>query len=198
MVFLLTITISDTLFPVIMPVPKADRQLSGRSKVQTLSRLARLALIKSRAISCLRLNSLPKDANGVPLPVDGVHWSLTHKSDVVGAVAARLPVGLDLETFRPVSPGMLTKVAADKEWSMVSGDRLKNFFRLWTAKEAVLKAVGRGIGGLSRCRVVDVVDETHVLLDYAGESWVVEHFWFAGHVAAITCNDINVRWKLVS
>ncbi|BBO71804.1 hypothetical protein DSCA_57340 [Desulfosarcina alkanivorans] len=185
------------LYPVILPVSRTDRHLKGRDKVQALSRLARSALTLSCRRSGLRLNTLPKDERGVPLPVDGIHWSLTHKSNVVGGVAAPFPVGLDLETLRPVSDALLAKVADADEWRLVGDDRQRHFFRFWTAKEAVLKAVGRGMAGLSRCRVTAVVDDTRMMLAYDDTPWPVNHFWFDGHVAAITPHRLDVSWALI-
>lgn len=185
------------LYPVMLTVPEADRRLKGREKVQTLSRLARLALTRSCAVSGLCLDRFPKDEKGVPQPVDGVYWSLSHKSDIVGGVAAPLPVGLDLETIRPVSDALLAKVAADDEWRLTWGERQKDFFRFWTAKEAVLKAVGKGFAGLSRCKVKEIADDTRMVLTYDGTPWPVAHFWFDGHVAALTCQHLAVSWTRI-
>ncbi len=184
------------LFPVILPVSDADQRLNGRDKVKALSRLARSALMKSCEKSGLHLDTFPKSEKGVPLPVGGVHWSLTHKSDMVAGVASLLPVGMDLETIRPVKDALLAKVANDDEWQLVDGDRQRAFFRFWTAKEAVLKAVGKGMVGLSRCRVVAVVDDTRMTLTYDETRWPVAHFWFDGHVAALTPHHLDVSWTV--
>jgi 4'-phosphopantetheinyl transferase len=185
-----------TIFPVIMPVSEADQCLKGRDKAKTLSRLARLALMQSCEKSGFHLDTFPKNEKGMPLPVNGVHWSLTHKSDMVGGVAALLPVGMDLETIRPVSDALLAKVADEKEWRLVDGDRQVNFFRFWTAKEAVLKAVGKGMAGLSRCRVAAVPDKTRMTLTFDGHRWPVSHFRFGGHLAALTAPHFLVSWTL--
>ena len=189
----------NTLHPVILAVPDAAQRLKGRKKVQALSRLARLALMESCAKSGLDLETLPKDEKGVPLPVDGVYWSLTHKSDVVGGVGARLPVGMDLETIRPVNEGLFAKVARENEWQLANEmDRQAAFFRFWTAKEAVLKAVGQGIAGLSRCRIQAIVDDTRMALTYDHAHWTVEHFYFGGHVAAVTHHHFVVSWTVLA
>jgi 4'-phosphopantetheinyl transferase len=185
---------ATTIYPVIMSVSEAHQRLNGRDKVKALSRLARSALMKSCEKSGLHLGRFPKNQKGVPLPVGGVHWSLTHKSDMVGGVAAALPVGMDLETIRPVSEALLAKVANEDEWKLVGGNRRNNFFRFWTAKEAVLKAVGKGMVGLSNCRVAAVVDDTHMLLTYHESRWPVVHFWFDDHVAALTARHFSVSW----
>jgi 4'-phosphopantetheinyl transferase len=135
---------ATTLYPVLIPVPEDTQALKGRDKVAALSRLAREALTQSCEKSGLKLDGYPKGENGAPIPVDGVHWSVSHKAGIVGGVAAPLPIGLDLETIRPVSDGMMAKVAGDAEWRQVAGDRQRIFFRFWTAKEAVLKAAGIG------------------------------------------------------
>ena len=187
---------ATTIFPVILPVSGTDQLLTGRDKVKALSHLARTALMKSCEKSGLRMDAFPKDEKGVPIPIGDVHWSLTHKSDMVGGVAALLPVGMDLETIRPVNDALLAKVADNDEWRLVGGDRQRAFFRFWTAKEAVLKAVGKGMVGLSNCRVVEVVDDTRMTLTYDGSRWPVAHFWFDGHVAALTARHFSVIWTL--
>ena len=50
--------------------------------------------------------------------------------------------------------------------------------------------------GLSRCRVVAVVDDTRMTLTYDETRWPVAHFWFDGHVAALTAPQVSVSWTL--
>ncbi|BBO78838.1 hypothetical protein DSCW_62550 [Desulfosarcina widdelii] len=185
---------ADTIYPVILPVPATDQQRKGREMVRFLSRYARLALAQSFEKSGLLLGDLPKDDQGAPLPVDGVYWSLSHKSAIVGAVAATLPVGLDLETVRPVNQALLARVADDAEWRLAGDQEPTSFFRFWTAKEAVLKAVGKGMAGLSRCRIVEIETPTQMILTYDSLPWPVEHRWFGDHVAAISVQQGTVVW----
>ena len=189
---------ADIIYPVILPVPEIDRQFKGREKVKSLSRYARLALEQSCAKSGFRLEDLPKDDQGVPLPVDGVYWSLSHKSAIVGGVAAALPVGLDLETVRPVNRALLARVADDAEWRLIDNRDAAAFFCFWTAKEAVLKAVGKGMAGLSRCRIVEIETPTRMILTYDNHPWPVEHRWFGDHVAAMTAQQGTVVWSVSS
>ncbi|HSO20280.1 MAG TPA: 4'-phosphopantetheinyl transferase superfamily protein [Desulfosarcina sp.] len=185
-----------TLHPVILPVPRSEQDLKGRDKVHALSRRARLALARSCRLSGLRLDALPKNDRGAPLPVDGVYWSLSHKSDVVGGVAAPLPIGLDLETVRPVSEALMAKIADRVEWRLTEESRLPLFFRFWTAKEAVLKAVGAGIAGLSRCRIREVVDAHRMILTFDDHPWPVAHTAFGPHLAAVTVHHLDVHWSV--
>jgi 4'-phosphopantetheinyl transferase len=185
-----------TLYPVILPVPESEQERSGRDMVRFLSRHARTALRHSCQKSGLTLDTLPKDDKGGPLPVDGVYWSLSHKTEIVGGVASPQPVGLDLETVRPVRDALLSKVADETEWRLAGGKNERTFFRLWTAKEAVLKAVNKGMAGLSRCRVIEIMDDTRMILTYDTLIWPVAHKWFSDHVAAVTTHHFNVTWDL--
>jgi 4'-phosphopantetheinyl transferase len=189
---------ATTIHPVILSVPPVVQALTGREKVKALSRHARGALMQSCQRSGLRLNALPKDDRGVPLPVDGIHWSVSHKSDIVGGVAAPLPVGLDLETIRPVSDALMRKVAGEDEWALAAGDRQTLFFRFWTAKEAVLKAEGKGIAGLSRCRILEILDDSRMTVTYDATRWPVVHCQFDRHMAALTSHHYRVAWTLPS
>ncbi|WP_419661265.1 4'-phosphopantetheinyl transferase [Desulfosarcina variabilis str. Montpellier] len=187
-----------TLYPVIAPVSQPDQDLKGREKVVRLSQLARLALQRSCRISGLRLDSLPKNEDGVPLPVDGVYWSISHKSEVVGGVAAPMPVGFDLEILRPINPALMDRVADIDEWGLVGSEQTQTtFFRFWTAKEAVLKAEGKGFAGLSRCRIAQIIDTTCMVLTFDDRRWPVSHFWFGDQVAAITSHHFAVDWQIV-
>lgn len=187
-----------TIQPVILPVPESERERKGREKVRFLSGHARKALRFSCRKSGLTLDAMPKDRKGVPLPVNGVYWSVSHKTTIVGGVAAPQPVGLDLEKIRPVSMALLAKVADEAEWRLAGEKGERGFFRFWTAKEAVLKAVGQGMVGLSRCRIVKIVDEVHMTLTYEDTRWPVVHTWFGGHVAALASTHRDVCWTIES
>jgi 4'-phosphopantetheinyl transferase len=190
--------VSDsTIFPVIQAVPAKEPSLPPRERVRALSRQAREALHTCARKIGVTMGALEKDANGAPLPFDGLYWSLTHKPAYVGAVICSQATGIDVETVREVSDGLLRKVAQDSEWRLSDEDPATLFFRYWTAKEAVLKAAGVGISGLSKCHVIAVPNESHLRLDYRGVTYLVEHFFFDGHVATVVKNRFQVDWILL-
>jgi len=185
------------IYPVILPVPAEVQHLPPRQRVQSLSDCARQALALSAERLGVRLGPLEKDDRGAPIPCHGNFWSLSHKPDYVGGVVAPAAIGLDIERLRPCSAGLRRKTADAAEWALMShGDVQTTFFRYWTAKEAVLKARGEGLRDLSRCRIAHILDPTRLLVDYAGKTWTVEHFFFEGHVAAIAAGGLGVEWTL--
>ncbi|MDA8230416.1 MAG: 4'-phosphopantetheinyl transferase superfamily protein [Magnetospirillum sp.] len=94
-----------------------------------------------------------RTANGKPMlkhPTDRLFFNTSHRDDIVlVALAWNRPVGVDLELL-PCAGGDAVAgtffSAGEKRWlsSAENGDGAA-FARLWTAKEAVLKAAGTGI-----------------------------------------------------
>jgi 4'-phosphopantetheinyl transferase len=199
-----------TLFPVVMPVhlqTKGNHNspcpsylkrggLSGPEKVDYLSRIAREALRLSAQKTGVRLGKLPKDENGVPCPVAGIYWSLSHKPKYVAAVVSKDKVGIDIEEIKPRDELLFARVASDEEWELKerSWDTL---FRYWTAKEAILKIIGIGIGGLKICRITSVPNENHITLDYKGQFFLVEQLRNNNHIVSVLKNDNQIEWVVL-
>ncbi|WP_350280987.1 4'-phosphopantetheinyl transferase superfamily protein [Kribbella sp. HUAS MG21] len=94
--------------------------------------------------------TLTHDAAGRP-HIPGLAVSITYTHHRL-AVAASYdgPIGVDLEEirprdFRPLADRWFTPRELD--WTARQPDRLTAFLRLWTAKEAVGKALGTGLHG---------------------------------------------------
>ena len=185
-----------TLFPVVMPVIEAEHKLSGKEKVDHLSQIAREALKVSAEKSRVRLGELLKDERGAPFPFAGIYWSLSHKPKYVAAVVSKNRVGIDIEEIKPRPESLFARVASDEEWELQerSWDTL---FRYWTAKEAILKVIGIGIGGLKICRIISVPDENHITLDYKGQLFLVEHLRYKNHIVSVLKGDNQIEWVVL-
>ena len=187
---------NQILHPVILSVPEQVQEFKPKDRVLYLSRHARRALTRSAARSGLRTGELLKNENGVPLPFDGTFWSLTHKTQYVAGVVAPTPIGIDIERIRDLSRGLFQKTAASEEWALAGTAKKSQmtFFRFWTAKEAVLKATGIGIKDLLRCRVRQILDDAHLVIQYESKDWLIEHFFHDQHIASIVQNDFHIDW----
>ena len=186
------------LYPVILSVPTEVGNYKPKDRVIFLSRHARQALQLSAEKSRIRLGDLLQDENGAPLPFEGIYWSITHKTEYVGGVVSPKPIGLDIEKIRPCSQGLFRKTAAEKEWGLAESESNSStiFFRYWTAKEAVLKACGIGIKKLSQCRVIRILDECRLMIRYEQNTWLIEHFFFNGHIASIVRDSFHIDWTI--
>jgi 4'-phosphopantetheinyl transferase len=182
------------IYPVILAVPNQQQQLTGREKVSFLSRHARRALEISAQKRKIQLGDLEKNENGVPLPFNGNYWSVTHKTGYVAGVISRERIGIDLEKIRPFKEALYKKAASENEWELSDTDKIALFFRYWTSKESVLKASGTGIRDLLKCRITRIIDDKHLVVNYRENNWVVEHFFFNGHIASVVKNNVDVKW----
>jgi len=185
-----------TLFPVVLPVTEADRKLSGAERVARLSRIAREALRLSAEKSGVVLGELLKDEDDIPCPFDGNYWSLSHKPKYVAAVVTREKIGIDIEEIKPRSESIFSLVASEEEWELGKDRSWCTFFRYWTAKEAALKAVGVGIGGLKACRLVSIPDKNHIVLNHRGCLFIVEQLNYKNHIVSIVKNDNEIEWVI--
>ncbi len=187
-------SLSTTIYPEILEVPQSKLRLKGREKVRFLSEFARVALKRSAERLGVELPALEKEESGAPIPAEGIHWSISHKSGCVAAVAAPVAAGIDIEKIRPVKEGLAERIADPDEWRLFAGEGISDFFRCWTAKEAVLKAAGVGIAGLSECRIVSVQSPERLSIMFESVSWTVRFHVFSGHLAALAVNGIGVCW----
>jgi 4'-phosphopantetheinyl transferase len=189
----------NNIFPIIIRIPEKERECKGKDLVASLSRFARKGLSISAEKLGKKFNGkLRKDKNGAPIPEDGIYWSLAHKSEYAAGVAATYAVGIDLERIKTYRDAIKNKIADQIEWNLGGSDPPHDlFFRYWTAKEAVLKATGQGLKGLSTCRIIGIPDRNSLKLDCMNKKWIVEHFYFDGHIASVVKDEYDIIWSVL-
>lgn len=121
-----------------------------QKKRQSLSARALLQRLLSENFENLSINKLIFNDNGAPI-LEGdksLYVSLSHSENMVAAAVSDLPVGIDVEKIREISQKTASKVCSADEVSFVLvGDRA-DFFRVWTLKEAYVKAIGTDFCGM--------------------------------------------------
>ncbi|MDP1839138.1 MAG: 4'-phosphopantetheinyl transferase superfamily protein [Reyranella sp.] len=138
-----------------------DEKARGRSFV-TISLRHRFVAVRARLRTLLgehlgldpRTLVFVQNAFGKPRLADhpSVHFSLSHSSDqAVLAVSEQREVGIDIERVRPLDHLDLARryfhpnEVAAIEGAQLPQEQLLAFFRVWTLKEAVVKAIGKGL-----------------------------------------------------
>ena len=92
----------------------------------------------------------------------GIHFNLSHSGSWVACAVHHGPVGIDVEAVRTRDPLPADRVMAPAEllrYSRMPAPAARDFFyRLWTLKESLLKAMGTGLN----------LDPRRIALDFDG------------------------------
>ncbi len=121
-----------------------DGFIAGRAGLRHI-----LSTYTSLPAAMLRFGS---GASGKPFLecVDAPHFNLSHSGDLAAlAVCVDHPVGIDIETIRPIKEEIAERFFSPEEARALSAlpaaEQMAGFFRCWTRKEAVVKARGGGL-----------------------------------------------------
>ncbi|WP_395626824.1 4'-phosphopantetheinyl transferase family protein [Daejeonella sp.] len=94
------------------------------------------------------LNNLKYTKYKRPYIEENVDFNISHSGDhVVCAFSTKSKIGIDLEKIKPISISDFKNQFHEDEWDhiMTSENNYLWFYYYWTAKEAVIKADGRGL-----------------------------------------------------
>ena len=88
------------------------------------------------------------NAYGKPyLPGETIEFNLSHSEDYVVIAVDDQPVGIDIEKVRKRPMAVAKRCCQEEElqWLSAQTDQSSAFYKLWTGKESIVKAVGCGL-----------------------------------------------------
>lgn len=98
--------------------------------------------------SSQQLENVRYHKNQKPYFEEGPHFNISHSGKYVCcAVSEKAPLGIDIEEIKKISVGDFEKVFTKLEWQSIQchENSTSRFYELWTRKEAIIKADGRGL-----------------------------------------------------
>lgn len=114
-------------------------------------------------------NRLHYGDRGKPFLPDGPCFSLSHSGNYVVLALAEYDIGVDIEKLGEYKEKLARRCCTEDEIVWLSLREISAFYRLWTGKEAVMKATGFGLsmdpGSFSLSPAEDGVYEV------SGRSW---------------------------
>ena len=93
---------------------------------------------------------LEKDSLGKPFLTgrSDFHFNVSHSALIAAAAISRSPVGVDVEKIAPIDLKVAEQVFSHEEleelFSLPENLQLDRFYTLWTLKESLIKAIGKG------------------------------------------------------
>lgn len=105
--------------------------------------------LRRRGIAYDSSTPLVKGKQGKPSLAEHpeIHFNLSHAKGIAACIVSENECGIDCEKVRPFRENVMRRAFSGQERALVadSDEPDKMFFRLWTLKEAYVKALGIGI-----------------------------------------------------
>ena len=81
-----------------------------------------------------------------------IHFSLSHSGEIAACALCDVPMGIDVETERPLKEPLLRRCFSEREQRLILASEYPaaSFTALWTRKESYLKATGEGLRSLGK------------------------------------------------
>lgn len=150
---------------------------AARRRFVTARAMLRLILSRFTGVAPEHLTFVFGEHGKPRLETDGPCFNLAHSGDTVVVAVAGDHVGVDIEELRvlPNADRLARRICTPQELetllSLPEPSRNDALLRLWTAKEAVLKALGSGIaGGMRSVEVMVDTEGQPLLLRLHGEA----------------------------
>jgi len=132
------------------PITKVIKYNNPKDKLRSLSGeiIVRYALQQNYGI--LPTQEFLYHEKGKPfLPIDNIHFNISHSGDWVVCCTANNKVGIDVEKIRKNKLKVATRFFSEREidylTNIVENKQDEEFTRLWTIKESYLKYLGTGL-----------------------------------------------------
>jgi len=92
-----------------------------------------------------QLSTFNYEKNGKPYVENGPYFSISHCKTAIAVAIDDQPIGIDIESIRQADEDLIERVMNEQERLAISELGMREFTRLWTQKEAIVKAQGTGI-----------------------------------------------------
>lgn len=112
--------------------------------------------------------------HGKPYIPDGPYFSISHCKEGIAVAIDVEPVGIDIESIRRADEDLIirTMCAREQEEIRSAQDSARAFTRLWTQKEALVKAQGIGIVSFEQLRDVRIQNSEFRIQTVENEKYI--------------------------
>ena len=134
--------------------------------------------------------------HGKPFIPGGPYFSISHCKEGIAVAISDEPIGIDIEGIRHADEELIRRTMNEEERLWVTGDGLRDrrFTRLWTQKEAVVKAIGTGIQSFEQLQtILDNGQRTKDNGQWALETFETEKYIYSIAYGKLHCIGAEVQ-----
>ena len=136
-----------------LPLVSAQRREQALRYKHTFGRFcclkSWLMLFEQVAMSKYRDVEWQYNEHGKPFIEGGPYFSISHCKEGIAVAFDDQPIGIDIEAIRHANEDLIERVMREEEIRLIANSQQpiadRTFTRLWTQKEAIVKAQGVGI-----------------------------------------------------
>ncbi|MDR2856102.1 MAG: 4'-phosphopantetheinyl transferase superfamily protein [Methanomicrobiales archaeon] len=136
--------------------------------------------------------------NGKPYLKDqSTHFNISHSGDYVVLGAAKRDIGVDIEKIAsyPDRVAIRCFTPLEREWMKQEGEN-EAFYRLWTAKESVMKASGLGFSLPPEAfTVLPMNRSAHYI---AGKTWFLDWISYNNHMICVAIEGEAEKTEVIT
>jgi len=135
--------------------------------------------------------------NGKPyLKNSRMYFNISHSDDYVVLAISNREIGVDIEKITPFDERVAFRCFTQQELEMVHEGGNEAFFRLWTAKESVMKASGLGFSLPPETFSVLPMDESahHI----AGKTWFLDWNLHDDYIICLAIEGKREKYKVIT
>lgn len=146
---------------------KISNYANTKKKQQRIEGLALLTTaLKNNKMDENFINSIYYNVYGKPFISTEIDFSISysHTTTVLGFIKNGV-IGVDVEQIRIIEGTVYKDYFTNKEWEFMNqkGFSEVTFFKLWTRKEAVVKAIGKG--AFIDFNLIEVIEDSIIIED---------------------------------
>ncbi len=126
------------------------------------------------------------DTYGKPIiPKEKLHFNLSHSGDYVVLAVDEGEIGIDIEKISSLSNEIVKHCFTKEEQKWLASQPIEHaFYLLWTGKESVMKAIGKGFYMEPKSfSVMPIRDGVHHIDGY---NWYLQWYEYDNHVICVT------------
>lgn len=126
-------------------------------------------LLLKDALNIVELN-LSYNEYGKPYlqsPYDDIHFNISHSGEWVVLAIDTVPIGIDIQEITNadinIAKRFFSKEESEYIFSLSNENQIEAFFKLWSLKEAYVKAEGKGLSIPLNSFTIDISRDTPIL-----------------------------------